>query len=112
MKNAAMAVAASRVVLRLPSWWSKSIPSSSSRSTGRGLTHEQLHRGAIAEIGASLEGVLQMALETVFWSGHRRDAALAQRLAERGARSLLSKRTLRLAGSSRAIKPAAPRPPR
>ena len=43
---------------------------------GRGLTHEQLHGGAIAEIGAGLEGVLEMALEAVFRPGHRGDAAL------------------------------------
>ena len=43
---------------------------------GRGLTHEQLHRRAITEFGAGLEGVLEMALEAVFRPGYCCDAAL------------------------------------
>ena len=43
---------------------------------GRGLAHQQGHGGWIAEAGAGLEGVFDVALEAVLGAGHGGDAAL------------------------------------
>ena len=46
------------------------------RHTVRGIPHQQLHRLEVAEAGAGLQGVVDVALEAVLGPGHRSNSAL------------------------------------
>ena len=104
--------AASRVVLRSLPLRSKAMSSCSSRSTQAGAWCTSSATAAGSQRPAPALRVSSMWLAKL--SSGRVTAAMppwAQRLAERGARSLLSNRMLRPLGSSRqAIRPAAPPP--